>query len=159
VSFIHESIGTDAIVEQFIDGREIYVGVIGNRRLEVLPTWELVFENLPPGSAAIATARVKHNPEYQTKWGIYQQPAGDLPPALATHMVRTSRRIYRILQIDGYARIDYRLSPTGELYFLEANPNPEVAEREEFASAAQAAGISYPKLLQKILNLGLRRDR
>ncbi|MGE0683655.1 MAG: D-alanine--D-alanine ligase [Candidatus Binatia bacterium] len=157
VGFIHESMGSDAIVEQFIKGRELYVGVIGNKRLEVLPTWELVFENLPPGSAAIATARIKHNPEYQEKWGIYQQPAADLSLSLLAHIVRTTKRIYRILQLDGYARIDYRLGPTGELYFLEANPNPEIAEREEFASAAQAAGLPYPELLQKILQLGLRR--
>jgi D-alanine-D-alanine ligase len=157
--FIHESIGADAIVEQFIEGRELYVGVIGNKHIKVLPIWELVFENLPPGNAAIATARAKHNPEYQEKWGIYQQPAEGLPPTLIAHIVKTSKRIYRILQIDGYARIDYRLSPTGELYFLEANPNPEIAEREEFASAAQSTGIPYPKLLQKILNLGLQRGR
>lgn len=157
VSFIHESMGSDAIVEQFIKGRELYVGVIGNKRLDVLPTWELVFENLPPGSAAIATARIKHNPEYQAKLGIYQQPATDLSPSLSAHIVRTTKRIYRILQLDGYARIDYRLGLTGELYFLEANPNPEIAEREEFASAAQAAGLPYPELLQKILQLGLNR--
>ncbi len=159
VSFIHKSVGTDAIVEQFIEGREIYVGVIGNNRREVLPIWELVFANLPSGSAPIATARVKHSPEYQQKWGIDQKPANDLPPALASHIVKTSKRIYRLLLLDGYARIDYRLSPQGELYFLEANPNPEIAEREEFASAAKAAGIPYPKLLQRILNLGLRRGR
>lgn len=157
--FIHESIGADAIVEQFIEGREIYVGVMGNKHIKVLPIWELVFENLPPGSAAIATARAKHNPDYQEKWGIYQQPAEGLSPTLTAHIVKTSKRIYRILQLDGYARIDYRLSPAGELYFLEANPNPEIAEREEFASAAQSAGISYPELLQKILNLGLQRGR
>ncbi|HJY83099.1 MAG TPA: D-alanine--D-alanine ligase [Candidatus Binatia bacterium] len=159
VRFIHESRGTAAIVEQFIDGRELYVGVLGNRRLEVLPVWELTFENMPPGSATIATARVKHDPEYQRKRGIYQQPAVDLPPALTGHIVKTSKRIFRILELDGYVRIDYRLSPKGELYFLEANPNPEVAESEEFASAAQAAGISYPALLQKIINLGLQRER
>lgn len=157
VDFIHASMGADAIVEQFIAGRELYVGVMGNKRLDVFPTWELVFENLPVGSVAIATARVKHNPEYQEKWGIYQQPATDLSPSLGAHIVRTTKRIYRILQLDGYARIDYRLGPTGELYFLEANPNPEIAEREEFASAAHAAGLLYPELLQKILSLGLRR--
>ena len=157
VGFIHESVGTDAIVEQFIAGRELYVGVIGHARREVLPTWELTFENLPPGNAAIATARVKHSPEYQQKWGIYQQPAATLPLDLADHIVKTSKRVFRILELDGYARIDYRLSPDNELYFLEANPNPEIAEREELASAAQAAGISYPELLQRLLNLGLRR--
>jgi D-alanine-D-alanine ligase len=157
VLFVHESIGTDAIIEEFIEGRELYVGVIGNKSLRVLPVWELVFEKMPVGSAAIATARVKHNPEYQKKRGIFQQPAEDLPPDVVERINRTSRRIFRVLELDGYARIDYRLGSNGDLYFLEANPNPEIAEREEFSSAAQEAGLTYPQLLQKILSLGLRR--
>lgn len=159
VSFIHKSIGTDAIAEQYIEGREIYVGVIGNKRVRVLPIWELEFANLSPGCAAIATARVKHNPDYQHKHGIDQHPAKNLTPALENQIVRTSRRVYKTLELDGYARIDYRLAPDGTLYFLEANPNPEIAESEEFASAAKAAGIPYPKLVQEIVNLGLRRGR
>lgn len=159
VRFVHESVGTDAIVEEFIEGREFYACLLGNGRLTVLPLWELVFENMPRGSAAIATARVKHNLEYQRKRGILQQPAHDLPDALADQITRTSRRIYRILALDGYARIDYRLSAQGELYFLEANPNPEIAASEEFASAANAAGLTYPELLQRILSLGLGRNR
>jgi len=159
VAFIHKSVGTDAIVEQFIEGRELYMGVLGNRRLEIFPIWELVFENLPPGSAAIATARVKHNPDYQRRWGIGQRPAEDLAPTLADHILKTTKRTYRILELDGYARMDYRLTKDDELYLLEANPNPEIAKSEEFASAAEAAGISYTELLQRILNLGLHRPR
>ncbi len=159
VRFIHESIGTDAIVEQFIEGRELYVGVMGNKRLDVLPTWELVFENMPAGSVAIATARAKHDAEYQEKRGIDHKPAADLPAEIAETIESTSKRIYRILELDGYARIDYRLSPRGMLYFLEANPNPEIAEREEFSAAAHAAGFSYPRLLQRIVTLGLGRRR
>ena len=159
VAFIHTSIGTDAIAEQYIEGREIYVGVIGNKRVSVLPVWELDLSKLPPGSAAIATARVKHNLEYQNKHGISQSPAKNLSPALESQIVRTSRRIFKILELDGYARLDYRLAPDGTVYFLEANPNPEIAESEEFASAAKTAGIPYPKLVQKILNLGLQRGR
>jgi D-alanine-D-alanine ligase len=158
VAFVHETIQTDAIAEQFIEGRELYVGLLGNRRLQVLPTWELVFENLPPGSAAIATARAKHDPEYQRKRGIFQKPADDLPPALQARIASTSRRVCRILELDGYARIDYRLGADGEVYFLEANPNPEIARSEEFAAAAEAAGLPYPKLLQRIVNLGLQRE-
>ena len=157
VAFIHDNIGTDAIAEQFIEGRELYVGMLGNRRLQVLPVWELIFTNLPPGAAAIATARVKHDPAYQEKRGIFQQPAAGLAPSLVGHIERTSRRIYRLLQLDAYARIDYRLREDGALFFLEANPNPEIAESEEFASAAAAAGITYPALLQRLLSLGLSR--
>jgi D-alanine-D-alanine ligase len=158
VNFLHSRLDSDALVEEFIEGREIYVCLLGNRRLQVLPIWELVFENLPAGSAAIATAQIKHNPDAQEKWGIFQQPAQNLPPSLVAQIIRTSKRIYRLLELDGYARLDYRLTASGELYFLEANSNPEIAEREEFASAARAAGISYPQLLQRIVNLGLQRS-
>ena len=124
----------------------------------MLPVWELRFENLPRGALAIATARVKHNPEYQEKRGVRSEQA-ELPAELAARIQRTSRRILRILELDGYARIDYRLAEDGTLYFLEANPNPDIAEREDFAAAARAAGIAYPQLLERILNLGLGRGR
>jgi len=159
VAFIHQRNGSDAIAEQYIDGREFYVGVIGNKRLEVLPVWELLFENMPPGASPIATASVKHNPDYQRRRGIYQQHAEDLPAALREHVIRTTRRIARILDLDGYNRVDYRLGADGRLYFLEANPNPDIAKSEEFASAAEEAGRSYPELIQKILMLGLQRGR
>jgi D-alanine-D-alanine ligase len=156
VRFVHERVGTDAIAEQFIAGREIYVGVFGMARLTVLPVWELLFENIPEGAVPIATAKVKHDPDFQRKWGVVQRPAA-LPAELERRAVRASKRIYGILELDGYARIDYRLSADGTLYFLEANPNPEIAREDEFASAAKAAGIEYPELLQKIVNLGLSR--
>ncbi len=156
VTFVHQRLHTDAIAEQYIEGRELYAGVLGNERLQVFPTWELTFDNLPADAPRIATARVKHDPDYQEKRGIFQQPA-DLEDEAEAHVARTSKRIYRILELDGYARIDYRLTPDGRLYFLEANPNPELAELEEFSSAALHAGVAYPQLLQRIINLGLRR--
>jgi D-alanine-D-alanine ligase len=159
VAFIHQRHASDAIAEQYIQGRELYAGMIGNKRVDVLPVWELLFENLPPGAYAIATAAVKHNTDYQHRRGIYQQQAEDLPPALRQHVNRTTKRIARILDLDGYARIDYRLSPEGKLYFLEANPNPDIASSEEFASAAHEAGMPYPKLLQRIIRLGLERAK
>ncbi len=157
VAFVHERLGTDAIAEQFIHGRELYVGVLGNTRLKVLPTWELEIRNVPPDTPLIATERAKHNLAYQDKWGVLQGPAQNLPPAVAGRIQHITKRIYRTLELDGYARIDYRLSPEGELFFLEANPNPEIAEREEFAQAALHAGITYPNLLQRILRLGIQR--
>jgi D-alanine-D-alanine ligase len=159
VAFVHNRVGSDAIVEEFIEGREIYVGAFGNDRITVLPAWELLFENMPPGAAAIATARVKHNRRYQEERGIFQQQATELPDAIVDRLTRTTRRLYHLLHLTGYARIDYRLRNDSELFFLEANPNPEIAPSEEFASAAEAAGIAYPELLQKFLNLGLRAAR
>jgi D-alanine-D-alanine ligase len=107
----------------------------------------------------IATEKVKHDTDVQADWGIYQRPADDLSPSRAAHIERTCRRIYQALELEGYARIDFRLREDGALFFLEANPNPEIAKREEFASAAAHIGISYPQLLQKVVNLGLRRGK
>ncbi len=159
VAFVHDRVGSDALVEEFIDGREIYVAAFGNERVTVLPPWELLFENLPPGAPAIATARVKHDARYQEERGIFQQRARDLSEGVRERLTRTTRRLYRLLHLTGYARLDYRLRGEDELFFLEANPNPEIAPEEEFASAADAAGIPYPQLLQKFLNLGLRASR
>jgi len=158
VLFIHERVGTDAIAEQFIEGRELYVSVLGNDRLAVFPTWELVAEKRAEGEPLIATAKVKHDIEYQQRHGIDTR-AADLPDDLAAKLVHAAKRIYKILELTGYARLDFRLNPAGQFYFLEANPNPEIAEREEFASAALAAGVSYAELLQRIVNLGLRQQR
>jgi D-alanine-D-alanine ligase len=157
VAFIHERIGTAAIAEQYIEGRELYVGVFGNDRLRVLPVWELEFGNMTEGAWHIATEKVKHDPDYQERRGILHGPAKDLAPELSARIQRTAKRIYRTLELDGYARIDFRLSADGVLYFLEANPNPEIAESQEFATAARHDGIAYPDLLHRILALGIRR--
>src|SRR6266480_1983567 len=157
VGFIHERIGTAAIAEQYIEGRELYVGVMGNDRLRVLPVWELEFGSMAQGARLIATEKVKHDPEYQERRGILHGPAKDLPPQLGARIERSAKRIYRTLELDGYARIDFRLSADGIPYYIEANPNPEIARVEEFASAAKQDGLDYPDLLQRILALGISR--
>src|SRR6202035_3423487 len=119
VAFVHERIGTAAIAEQYIEGRELYVGVLGNNRLRVLPVWELEFGTM--GGQAIATEKVKHDPGYQERVGIVDGPAKNLAPELRARIQRTAKRIYRTLGLDGYARIDFRLSADGTLYFIEAN--------------------------------------
>jgi D-alanine-D-alanine ligase len=159
VAFIHERIGTAAIVEQFVEGRELYVGVLGNERLRVLPVWELEFGDSSTRANRIATAKVKHDPVYQERRGILQGPAEDLTPELTARIQRLAKRIYRTLALDGYARIDFRLSNDGVPYFLEANPNPEIAEMEEFSQAAQHDGLEYSALLERILALGMRRAK
>ena len=159
VAFIHERIGTAAIVEQYVEGRELYVGVLGNERLRVLPVWELEFGESSSRANRIATARVKHDPVYQERRGILQGPAEDLPPELEARIQRLAKRIYRTLALDGYARIDFRLANDGTPYFLEANPNPEIADTEEFAQAALFDGIEYAPLLERILTLGIGRAK
>jgi D-alanine-D-alanine ligase len=157
VKFVHESVGTDAIVEEYIEGRELYVAAIGNERVRTLPVWELDFGKLAETGEPIATERVKHSLEYQKKHGIDARQAQNLEPDQVRALERTTRRVYRMLELDGYARVDYRLTAGGELYLLEANPNPEIAESEEFASAALAAGLNYRQLLQRIVSLAQAR--
>ncbi|MEE8311804.1 MAG: ATP-grasp domain-containing protein [Candidatus Binatia bacterium] len=157
VKFVHERVHTDAIAEQFIAGRELYVGVLGNTRLTALPPQELVVKNRPDDAPFIATENVKFNVAYQAKMGVSVKEAKNLSEAAIEDLKSRSKRIYKILGLSGYGRIDFRLSDDGRPYFLEANPNPEIARFEEFASAAESADISYEKLLQKILNLGLQR--
>ena len=157
VKFVHESVGTEALVEEYIGGRELYVAAIGNERIRTLPVWELDFGKLSETGEPIATARVKHSLEYQKKHQIDARRAENLDAAVVRALDRTTRRVYRMLELDGYARVDYRLTPDGRLYLLEANPNPEIAETEEFASAALAAGLSYRQLLRRIVSLALAR--
>jgi D-alanine-D-alanine ligase len=159
VSFIHESVRTGAIAEQYIEGRELYVGLVGNRRPRVLPVWELRMDRLPGGARFIATRRAKWNRSYQRKHGITWGAAHDLPAGAAARIKHAARRIYRILGLSGYARIDFRLDVGGRLYVLEANPNPEIAYGEELAESAETAGLSYEALLERILRLGLRWHR
>jgi len=156
VAFIHEQFDSEAIVEEFVRGREFYVGVFGNTRLDVLPPWELIVENKREDAPLIATHKMKWDANYQKKLGVVTRRAENLPNGLEARIVRMSRRIYRILRLSGYARLDFRLSEDGHPYLIEANPNPQLAFGEDFAESAEHAGLPYGKLLQRILSLGLR---
>ena len=157
VEFIHRTIYSDAIAEQYIEGREIYVGLAGNRRVQTFAPWEHRLENLPDGAHNIATYRVKWDPEYQRNVGFSDGPA-DLPPELARRLEHLSKRIYRILMLSGYARLDYRLTPDGRFYLLEANPNANVARDDYFSDSAKKSGLDYERLLQKLMTLGMSYD-
>ena len=155
VKFVHESIGTDAIVERYIDGRELYVGVIGNERLQVFPVWEMEFGKMPEGVHRIATDRVKWSVKYQKKHGI-STSAADLPQSTAEAIKRIAKRVYRTLNMSGYARMDLRTDAEGRFFVLEANANPQLAFGEDFAESAERTGLRYDDLLQRILNVGLK---
>jgi len=155
VEFVHEQIKSDALVEEYIEGRELYVGVMGNDRLTRLPVWEMVFGSMPDSLAAIATRKVKWDKRYQKRYGITTLAAADLPPGIEARLDRLSRRIYRALGMSGYARMDFRVTPTGDIYVLEANANPNLEAAEDFAESARAAGIDYRELLERLMTLGL----
>ena len=156
VEFVHSSVGTDAIIEQFIEGRELYVGILGNVRLTVFPVWELQLDAMPDDAHRIATERVKWSPKYQKKYRIRSGEVRDLPAATLDRIRHVCRRVYRILSMSGYGRIDLRLGADGRFWVIEAIPNPQIALGEFFPESAQRAGVSYPDLLQRIINTGLQ---
>ncbi|MDP2381458.1 MAG: D-alanine--D-alanine ligase [Nitrospirota bacterium] len=156
VAFIHQSVGTGALIERYIDGREMYCGILGHHRLQVLPVWELDLSKLPAEAKRIATGRVKWSRKYQSKYGITSGEAKDLPEGMAKSIQDLARRVYRALGLSGYARIDFRLDQAGGIYVLEANPNPQIAQGEDFAESARLAGLPYAPLLQRIIDLALR---
>jgi D-alanine-D-alanine ligase len=156
VRFIHESVGTEALVEQFVDGRELYVGVIGNLQIKTLPIWELLFTKMPEEVRRIATERLKWSLTYQRKHGIVSDEAKDLSPETTERIVHLCKRVFRTLMLSGYARIDLRLAADGRPFVIEANPNPQLSRDEDFAHSASGAGIQYATLIQRILDLGLR---
>jgi D-alanine-D-alanine ligase len=158
VEFIHEQTSSDALVEEYIEGRELYIGAMGNDRLTTFPVWELSFGTLPDVMAGIATRKVKWDRKYQQKHGIGTGPAQELPEGMPQKVAAAARRIYRALSLSGYARIDMRLTPDGTLYVLEANANPNLAETEDFATSALAASVGYDKVLERIIQLGLTYD-
>lgn len=156
VQFVHETIGDHAIVEEFIEGREIYLGILGNERLETFPPWELHLDKLPEGAPRIATERIKWSLKYQEKYGIISGAAEDLPDGVAERMATIGKRVFKLLDLSGYARLDFRLRDDGKVFLLEANANPDLTRDEDLALAAQAHGLEYETLIQRVLNLGFR---
>jgi D-alanine-D-alanine ligase len=158
ILFVHKYAESDALVEEYIESREFYVGVLGNHRLQAFPTWEMIFSGMPEEVVRIATASVKWDPKYQKRYGITTRAAEDLLPGAQTMIARLSKRTFRALNMSGYARMDFRMSEDGRIYVLEANANPNLSYGEDFAESAETAGVGYEELLQRIINLGLRYE-
>jgi D-alanine-D-alanine ligase len=133
------------------------VAVIGNQRLQTYAPWELIINKLPEGAPYIATSKLKWDNAYQEKVGVVTR-AAELSPELLKKFDHISKRVYRILSLSGYARLDYRLTEDGQVYLLEANPNPDIRCGEDFSEAAEHSGMKYESLLQKIINLGLNNQ-
>ena len=158
VEFIHRNVGTAALCEEFIEGRELTIGVLGNKRLETGPVFELHMDDLPEGAPNIITSRLKWDVAYQKQVGLRSALAEDLPEGKQREIDQLARRIYRALGLSGFARIDMRLDAEGRIWILEANPNPDICFGEDFAESFERKGYSYKQLLQKLLNLGLRYE-
>ncbi len=155
---IHEEALTDALCEEFIEGRELYVGLLGNSQLKTFPIWELKFDNNAEKIPLIATREAKWDPKFQKKYGVMTYEAKDLSPTVVRKIEQICKRTYRGLFQSGYARIDLRLTDNERVYVLEANPNPNLSYGEDFSESGHAAGIDYESLLTRIIRLGLRYD-
>ncbi len=156
VQFIHEQVGDDALAETYIDGRELYVSILGNDRLKVFPVREMTFSKVPEDEPKIATYTAKWNADYRKRWGITTRFIPNLPDETWRRMKHICKRTYRLMRIRGWGRIDLRLTSAGEIVILEANPNPFLAADEDFADSAKKAGLSYEQLIERILALGLK---
>ncbi len=158
VAMVHERFKQPAIAEQFIEGREMYVGLLGNERLRVLPPRELTFGRAEEGGPVLATYKVKWDKEYRDKWQVAFAHA-EMEPALARTVASVCRRSFRILQLRDYGRVDLRIDTRGHVYVLEVNPNPNLARDDEVAESAAKAGVAYRKLIGRILGDALGRRK
>jgi D-alanine-D-alanine ligase len=150
--FLHQRFNSDAMVEEYIDGRELYVSVLGNRRRVVFPPREIFFEHVPDDEPKFATSHAKWHDAYRKRWGITNGPAAELPEDVVQDLRKLARNVYAWLRIRGFGRIDIRRSSRGELFVIEANPNPSLAAEDDFAESAMADGMTYDGLIQEILN-------
>jgi D-alanine-D-alanine ligase len=153
---IHEKVNDSALVEEYIEGREFYVGVLGNREPTALPPVEMDFSGLPDGAPRILGSAAKWRPESAEYQGT-RAVVPELPDELRARLQKTALDAYRAVRVRDYGRVDLRLTDTGDVYVIEVNANCYLERQSEFAAAAAAAGIDYPALVQRIVELTLER--
>ncbi len=157
IHYIHEDFDSPALIEEYIEGREIYAAVLGNDSAEVLPLIELDLSKLPEGTPKIAGKEVKWETETEAYKVTKCAPAEDLDEETAKKLSDTALAAYRALKLRDYGRIDMRLTRGGEVYVIEANPNPWLSSAAEFVMAARKAGHSYTQLIGEIVDLARAR--
>lgn len=157
-NFIHQRFQCDALIEEYIEGRELTVGVLGNPRPLAFPPREIFFGKAEGDESAprFTTQRAKWDDAYRRKWRIRNGDADPLPAGVPERLAKTARMAYRILKVRGVVRLDVRLTDEGEIVVIEVNPNPSLAKTDDFAMGAAAAGLDYPALIQRILDNALR---
>ncbi len=157
VRMIHETMKQDAIAEEYIDGREFYVTVFGNRRMTVLPLREMRFGEMSDDEPRIATYKAKWDNTYRKKWNIRNVFAGRLADGMFEKISDVCKRAYRALNLDAYARFDIRLTPDGQIYILEVNANPNLEKDDEVGQSVDKSGMPYALFIQKIVSLAFQR--
>ena len=157
IHYIHEEFDAPALIEEYIEGREMYAAVLGNDNPEVLPMVELDLSRLPEGTPKIAGKEVKWEKDTEHYRVTKSAPAEDLDEDTAKRLSDTALAVYQALKLRDYGRIDMRLTPKGEVYVIEANPNPWLSSGAEFFMAAKKAGRPYTQLISEIIDLARAR--
>ena len=157
IHYIHEEFDSPALIEEYIEGREIYAAVLGNENAEVLPLVELDLSRLPEGMAKIAGKEVKWEKETEAYKVTKSAPVEDMDDEATQGLEEKALAAYRALKLRDYGRIDMRLTPSGAVYVIEANPNPWLSSGAEFAMAARKSGRTYSQLIAEIVDLAKAR--
>jgi D-alanine-D-alanine ligase len=158
VEYIQQEFDSPALIEEYIEGREIYAAILGSyESAQALPLVELDLSRLPKGIPKIASYDVKFEKETEAHRLTTSNIAKNLDEETATRLTETALAAYRAVKLRDYGRIDMRLTASGEVYVIEANPNPWLASGQEFAMAAKESGRSYTQLIEEILDLALAR--
>jgi D-alanine-D-alanine ligase len=158
MDWLHANFDSPVLIEEYIEGREIYVGVIGNDKPEALPVVELDLSKLPDGTPRIAAAEVKWAKGTKAYRDTKPAVATDLPGETVLELHKTAIAAYQALELRDYGRVDMRLQPDGRVQVIEVNPNPWLASRAEFAMAARRSGRTYPELIGEIVDLAMARS-
>jgi D-alanine-D-alanine ligase len=155
---IHKKLNDSALAEEYIEGREFYVGVLGNQDPVVFPPIEMDFSGLPEGAPRVLDAKAKWS-EKSAEYKGTKSVLADLPDELRAKLQKVSMEAYRALRVRDYGRVDLRLTETGDVYVIEVNASCYLEESSEFAMAARAAGLEYPALVNRIAELALERRK
>jgi D-alanine-D-alanine ligase len=157
IDWLHANFDSPVLIEEYVEGREMYVGVIGNDNPVALPVVELDLSKLPEGRPRIAGAEVKWGKGTRAYRDTKSAIAEDLPEDTAALLQSTAVAVFQALELRDYARIDMRLRPDGRVAVIEANPNPWLASKAEFPMAARKSGRNYTQLIEEIVELALAR--
>ena len=157
IHYIHEEFDSPALIEEYIEGRELYAAVIGNDNPEVLPMIELDLSKLPEGTPKIAGKEVKWEKDTEHYRVTKSAVAENLDEDVVRRLEETALSVYQALKLRDYGRIDMRLTKEGEVYVIEANPNPWLSTGAEFHMAAKKSGRTYPQLIGEIVDLARSR--
>ena len=157
MDWLHANFDSPVLIEEYIEGREMYVGVLGNDKPEALPVIELDLSKLPDGTPRIAAAEVKWGKGTKAYRDTKSAVATDLSEEITKALQQTAVAAYQALELRDYGRVDMRLQPDGRVHVIEANPNPWLSSKAEFAMAARKAGRTYPQLVEEIVELAMTR--